>query len=124
VGLPALHTDSSHAGVVADPAVHLIQGRAPVHAWLAGSEGVQVRAGGARGGRGQPPAPARGAVNSVTPRRRPMPSYGVRFTCVASAERATCVNMPGEHSMAIAATPRLLGDILVEEGLTTADVVA
>src|SRR5262245_56622565 len=36
----------------------------------------------------------------------------------------TCANMPGEHSMAIAPTPRLLGDILVEEGLTTADVVA
>src|SRR5262245_54313898 len=37
---------------------------------------------------------------------------------------ATCANMPGEHSMAIAPTPRLLGDILIEEGLATADLVA
>jgi type II secretion system protein E len=32
--------------------------------------------------------------------------------------------MPTEHSMAIASASRLLGEILVEEGLTTADVVA
>src|SRR5262245_37833303 len=32
--------------------------------------------------------------------------------------------MPTEHSMAIASAPRLLGEILVDEGLTTADVVA
>src|SRR5262245_48743182 len=32
--------------------------------------------------------------------------------------------MPAEHSMAIASPPRLLGEILVEEGVTTAEVVA
>src|SRR5688500_5770931 len=41
----------------------------------------------------------------------------------ATAAKARYANMLAEHSMAIAAPPRLLGEILVQEGLTTPDVI-
>ena len=123
VRLPAFDPDPPGARVVANEAVHLNQSRPPVHRGLPRPEEIQVGPVENQGG-SQWVAPTRPAVNSTIPRRRPSLPYAVYGTSVTSEVQTTCANMPREHSMGIASSPRLLSDILVEEGSTTADVAA
>ncbi len=71
------------------------------------------------GGRSAGGPPQQGRVNSMTPRRRPMrrTGHGSR----RDVSRARNAVLPCRQSIAwpLHPPPRLLGDILVEEGLTT-----